>query len=69
MTDLIAMSDADLAALRVAVAKEVDARSLLAAADRLTADLAARIAAARVGRPAPPVAPAVTPTTPTSGAP
>ncbi len=55
MTDLTAMSDADLAALRVAVAREVDTRSLLAAADRLTADLAARIAAARAGRkPQPP---------------
>ncbi len=63
MTDLTAMSDADLAALRVAVAREVDARSLLAAADRLTADLAARIAAARVGRTRPPpVAPATRPT-------
>lgn len=56
MTDLTVLSDADLATLRADVAREIDARSVLAGADRMTADLAARVATARKGRPARPPA-------------
>ena len=46
MTDYKTWADADLATARDAIAAEIERRALLAQADQLAADLAARIAAA-----------------------
>ena len=46
MTDYKTWTDADLASARDAIATEIERRALLAQADQLAADLAARIAAA-----------------------
>ena len=46
MTDYKTWTDADLTAARDAIATEIERRALLAQADQLAADLAARIAAA-----------------------
>lgn len=46
MTDYKTWTDTDLAAARDAIATEIERRALLAQADQLAADLAARIAAA-----------------------
>ena len=46
MTDYKTWTDTDLASARDAIATEIERRALLAQADQLAADLAARIAAA-----------------------